>query len=253
MNLKKAVYLKKIISATAITALLIYFTIKTPSPKIIFIPFLICGFAAISENVLLLFEKRKPAEIFHKLFAFGVLLFLFGFLFGAIYLSIRDKNYSLLIFSIPFLLMGIFFAKRKIFRGGKSKSSDMGFRFRIIMSGVLVAAALISGIAILFIGISRKDIIIAFLGAFFVFGAMTFVLAALSLKGYFDKFKTDVLGIYMGSFIAIVGIGFIGLKFAETYSLSKTLEDFGIWIAVPVLMIVVGILTVLNRLRNKKK
>lgn len=253
MNLKKAVYLKRIISAAAVNALLIYFTVKTLSPKIIFIPFLICGFAVISENILLLFGKTKPAELFNKLFAVGFLLFLFGFISVAVYVSIRDENYSLLLLSIPFLLIGLLFAKRKIFGSKAQKSSGERFLFPVVMSSVLVAAVLISGAIMLFMGIVKRDIVIAFFGTFFVFGALTFILAVLSLKGCFDKCKIDVLRTYIGSFIAVIGAGFVALKFIETYSVSETVKEFGVWILIPILMIVVGIFTVVNCLKDKKK
>ncbi len=65
-------------------------------------------------------------------------------------------------------------------------------------------------------------------------------------KGCFDKFKVDVLGIYMGGFIAITGIVTVALKYAENGSLKNTIADFGFWILVPVIMISVGIFAVIK-------
>lgn len=116
----------------------------------------------------------------------------------------------------------------------------------IAISAFLVIAVLIIGIIMLFLGIKDRNFAITLFGAFFFFGGATFLLAALKIKGCFDKFKVDVLGIYMGGFIAITGIVTVALKYAENGSLKNTIADFGFWILVPVIMISVGIFAVIK-------
>ena len=259
MDMRKSIYFKNIIFSIFITAMLAYFMIKTPSPKIIFVPFLICSCSMAGENISLLLGKGKLAVAFHKLFAVGFLLFLFGFLFVAAYLSIRDKNYTLLVFSVPFWLVGLVFAKNKLFLGNTKrkrkakKAEQAAMIFPIAVTAFLVIIVLLIGIVTLISGIKDGNGMLAFFGAFFLFGAFTFVLAALTLKGYFDKWKINILGMYIGCFLAIVGIGSVVLKYTETYSFEKMLEEFGLWIIVPILMIAGGILEVVQCIRNRKK
>lgn len=161
----------------------------TTSPKIIFVPFLICSISKAGQNFALLFGKEKAAIAFHKLFSAGFLLFWFGFLAAAGYISVRDRKYTLLLFSIPFWLVGIFLTKNRLLydksgkRGKSREAAGAKFEFPIIISAILVAAALLAGIAILIIGIMDGSAGMIFAGAFFVFGAAAFILAFLMLQG----------------------------------------------------------------------
>lgn len=113
--MKKAIYVKRMLTSICATVILTYFMIKTPSPKIIFLPFLICSISMAVGNLFLLLEKEKWAEMCHKIYAIGFFLFIFGFLLVAAYVSIRDKNYGVLAFSIPFWIVAIWFFKRRFF------------------------------------------------------------------------------------------------------------------------------------------
>ncbi len=120
--MKKSVFWRNIISSILVTAILLYLMAKTTSPKIIFVPFFVCSLSGAGHNIALLLGKDEIASVFIKLFAAGFLLFWFGFLSVADYICIRDKNYSLLIFSIPFWLVGAWAAKKIIlFRGTDKK------------------------------------------------------------------------------------------------------------------------------------
>ena len=79
----------------------------------------------------------------------------------------------------------------------------------------------------------------------FTFGSLAFVLGALTLKGCFDKVKIDVLGLYAGAVIAVIGIGFLLLICTETVS------SYGLWVIIPILMIVAGIYQVIKCIRNR--
>ena len=85
----------------------------------------------------------------------------------------------------------------------------------------------------------------------FTSGSLAFVLAGLTIKGCFDKVKIDVLGLYAGVVIAVIGLGFLLLKHRESYSLIETVKSFGLWIVIPIMMTVVGIFQVVKCLKNR--
>lgn len=110
----KSFFISKLIYSILIAVVLIYLCLKTPSNKIIFIPFLICSFAQILKYIFLILEKTKYIQVINKIFVVGFLLFWFGFLVYSIYYSLLKKEYSLLLFSIPFWLVGILILKKLI-------------------------------------------------------------------------------------------------------------------------------------------
>ena len=54
----------RLISSIFITALLIYFMIKTTSPKIIFVPFLVCSLSMAGKSLGIILNKEKIASLF---------------------------------------------------------------------------------------------------------------------------------------------------------------------------------------------
>lgn len=251
-NMKKSFFASRLISAIFITIVLLHFMTITPSPKILFVPFLICSISMAGENAAMLFKKEKYALIFHKLFVIGFLLFWFGLLLVALYVCIRDKNYKLLIFTLPFWLAGIYVVKNKLLNIKSKKSAVVKINFAIIISAGLVIVAVLAGIAILILGVVRSDVGLIFVGGFFAFGAFTFVLAALMVKGCFDKLKIDVFGMYIGILVVAIGVGFIAIEYGETHSLAKTVQSFGFWIIIPIIMTVAGVFQIVKCLRNRK-
>lgn len=251
--MKNSFFTNKLISSIFITILLLYFMIKTTSPKIIFVPFLICSVSMIGKNIALILNKKKLAVVFSKLFIGGFLLFWFGFLAVAGYICVRDKNYTMMIFSLPFWLVGIYFVKNRLLNI-KAKNNDKSkFQFGIIVSAALVIIVLLSGVVISVLGIMEHNVGLIFAGAFFAFGAFTFVLGALTVKGYFDKLRIDVLGVYIGILFVIIGIGFVALKYGETYSVLETIQAFGFWILIPIMMIVAGVYQTVKSLKDNHR
>ncbi|MBQ1187653.1 MAG: hypothetical protein IIX62_01060 [Peptococcaceae bacterium] len=114
--MKQSFYTARLISAIFITLLLLYFMIITPSPKIIFMPFVICSIAMCVKYAALLLHMPHFARLCDRLFAAGFFIFWFGFLAVAGYISIRDNQLSMLLFSIPFWLAGFIFAKKRLFK-----------------------------------------------------------------------------------------------------------------------------------------
>lgn len=335
----KSVYTRKLVSSVFSTIILIYFMIKTTSPKIIFVPFLICSISIIGKSIFLIIEKKKYANIFDKSFTIGFLLFWFGFLIYANYIAIKDKQWQLVAFSLVFWIVGIYFAKKRLVKPKEKTSNEksktkLNIDFRILTSALLVIIVLLSGIAMLFFGImdtyrlnsitkgyiatdgyyrecdifssdedgttykltyvytvnskeysvttdygtnyipeenssreikynpnNPEEAIITgtnskngliYFGAFFTFGSITFILAALSVLGYFDKFKVDILGTYIGFLFFIIGIGIILFQTGTTTSLIETIKSFGLWILIPIMFIIVGIIQIVKCLLKKK-
>ena len=114
--MKQGFYTARLISAIFITFVLLYFMLYTPNPKIIFIPLLICSIAMVVKYASLMLQMPHFAKLCDKLFAAGFFLFWFGFLAVAGYISIRDNQLNMLLFSIPFWLAGFFFAKKRLFK-----------------------------------------------------------------------------------------------------------------------------------------
>ena len=92
-----------------------------------------------------------------------------------------------------------------------------------------------------------------FMGVFFLLGSFTFVLGALTVLGYFDRFKIDVIGTYIGAELVIVGIGILLFQNGTTMSLLETVKSFGLWTLIPLMFIVVGILLLVRSLFSKKR
>lgn len=111
--MRNSLIIRKLVTAIIVLILLVYFVSRTASSKIIFVPFLFCSIASIGKNFGLLLNKKRLALFCDRLFKGGFFLFWFGFLIVACYIMIRDSNYGMILYTVPFWLAGIFFAKRK--------------------------------------------------------------------------------------------------------------------------------------------
>ena len=239
--MKNPMVVRKLILSLFITGLLAYFMVKSPSPKIIFVPFLICGISMAGKCIALIGGQEKWAAVFHKAFILGFLLFWFGFLAVAAFICIRDQSYGMLLFTLPFWVVGFFIGKNKLL-GKKSRKEASPFRFAFVVSTALVTITILAGIFLLILGVYRKELGLLFAGAFFALGAFTFVLGWLTVNGHFARYKIDVLGLYMGILVAGIGIGILLWK----------LEELRFWILVPVLMVIAGVLQIVKCLKNKR-
>ena len=184
---------------------------------------------------------KRLADIFSKLYTIGFLLFWFGFLSVAAFLCIRDENYNTLLFTLPFWIAGIFIVKRRLLRNHTGKKDERQFPIGIIISILLVLITLASGILFLIQGIIASDMKLLFAGGFFTFGAFTFVLAALTVRGYFERCKVDVLGLYIGILFVAIGIGTIVMIYRQ---------KFGLWITIPILMIGAGVVQIVKCIKR---
>lgn len=232
-----------LVTSLGATAVLLYL-LKTPSPKIVLLPFLICALSMAGQSTAQLLGKDKLAAVFHKCFAAGFLLFWFGFLAVAGYISVRDKQYGLLLFLVPFFLIGIFVTKNKLL-GKKSEKEASPFRFAHVVSTILVGLVLLAGVFLLVLGVQRSQMALIFMGAFFLCGGGAFVVGTMTVRGTFDKAKIDVMGLYVGTVVIFLGIGF-------TAMILTSAESAGLWILIPLLMTAAGILQIIKCLKNRR-
>lgn len=243
--MKQPMAIRNFLLSLLATGILGYFMLKSPSPKIIFVPFLICGLSLAGKSLMQLTGNNKWAAVFHKLFVIGFLLFWFGFLSVAAYICIRDKCYGMLLFTLPFWVVGFFITKNKLLgiKGKQGKKATVSpFRFAFVVSTILVSVAILAGVFLLILGIQRKETGLLFAGFFFVLGALTFVLGWLTINGRFEKCKVDVLGLYMGLLVVGFGVVILVWKF----------EALGLWMLVPALMVIAGVLQIVKCLKKKK-
>lgn len=224
--------------------ILLYVMGKTTSPKIILLPFLICALAMAGKSIAQLLEKEKMAVAFHKVFVAGFLLFWFGFLAVAGYITIRDRQYSLLFLIVPFSLVGFFVTKNKLL-GKKNKKEGNPFLLAHVVSTILVSLALMAGVLLLVLGIHRGQVALAFMGVFFLIGGGAFVVGTLAVRGTFDKAGIDVMGLYVGAVFVLLGIGF-------GVAILHLAESTSVWGLIPLLMTVVGVLQIIKCVKKKE-
>jgi len=239
--MKQPMAIRNFLLSLLVTGVLGYFMLKSPSPKIIFVPFLICGLSLAGKSLMQLTGNSKWAAVFHKLFVIGFLLFWFGFLSVAVFICLRDKSYGMLLFTLPFWVIGFFVVKNKLL-GKKSSKESSPFRFAVIVSAVLVTVAIAAGILMLVLGIQRRELGLLLGGAFFVLVSFAFALGWMTVNGKFENSKVDVLGLYMGIVVAGLGIGILVWKFTE----------LGLWILVPILMAIAGLLQIIKCINRSK-
>lgn len=92
--------------------------------------------------------------------------------------------------------------KNRLLHKKHEKNGESFFTFAFAVSTLLVAAAFLAGIFLFILGIKDENARLLLGGGIFTFGSVTFVLAALTMKGCFDKMRIDVLGLYAGAVIA---------------------------------------------------
>ena len=87
------------------------------------IPFIICGIAALGKSICCIIKKETIAKKFSIVYIIGFLIYWFGFLCFWCYLNIKDRNYILVILSIPFWIAGIYIV-RKYLLNKENKTID---------------------------------------------------------------------------------------------------------------------------------
>ena len=114
---------KIIISLIALIILIWAFFRNVTWTRIIIIPFLVCSFAMLCENLFLLLNKKKLSNIFKYIFRISFFVYAFGFLAYMVYYAFAYKSYSFLIGVVIFLPFVIYFFKKvcNTYRSSNSK------------------------------------------------------------------------------------------------------------------------------------
>ena len=119
-----------------------------------FIPFIICISGDVVKNILLLKGENVNNRLFEKIFIIGFLSFVFLFLILWTGLSILSKDYSLIIVSIPFWIIGIFLVRKKLL--GKETKLFKKFNFKQVFLYLFLSLFILIGIVMLYFGISNS-------------------------------------------------------------------------------------------------
>lgn len=155
--MKKASYINQIIRNLIIIAFLIWvFLNNSGLMKYMIIPFIICIILSINKNIFLLIGKNKYANIFNKLYTVVFLLFAFGFIIFWSYIVAKQKNYIMLLFTIPFWIIGIYIVRKCFLKKSEKDLSNKRrskFNISVIIPCFLVLTVLASGFFCLIIGI----------------------------------------------------------------------------------------------------
>lgn len=116
---------KIIISIIAFIILMWAFFKNATWAKIIIIPFLVCSFAMLCENLFLLLNKKKLSSIFKYIFRISFFIYVFGFLIYMVYYAFTYKSYSFLIGVVILLPFVIYFFKKAFFiKNKKGKEAN---------------------------------------------------------------------------------------------------------------------------------
>ena len=144
----------RIIPLLVALSLLSYFFFKTANvtTKVVLTPFLICVFTMFIKDLMFIFNKNSFSTIYKNVFTISFLVFWFGFLIFFCYLSIKNKEYLYLVFSLPFWIIGVsvvnkYFLKKKLFK------FKLKINIKVVVSVGLVIICLLSGILMLFFGV----------------------------------------------------------------------------------------------------
>jgi len=119
----KVVFIIKFVSGLIINTFLIYCFVKSSNliTELALIPFIICGLSILAQIIFAYFKKKKYVEISHKVYICSFLLFWFGFLAMWCYFAIKGRMYSLLFFSIPFFIAGIYILYKYLLKKSKDE------------------------------------------------------------------------------------------------------------------------------------
>lgn len=89
---------------------IIYIKLKEFIFRIIFLPFLFCGYCTLGYYLAIAFQNQRLKKSFLKMYLVIFLIYWFGVLIIATISSIVQKQSEMIIFSVPFWLVGIYVA-----------------------------------------------------------------------------------------------------------------------------------------------
>jgi len=110
--------IRKSITALFVSGILIYFLIKTNDllTRIVIIPFLVFSISFFIEKILLILNKKSLAKKISKIYEIAFFVYWFGFLIYCDYISIKNKDFTMVLFSLIFWIGGGYFVYKRFFR-----------------------------------------------------------------------------------------------------------------------------------------
>ncbi len=99
--------------------LFIFISIQNRTAQFMLLPFFICFLASLWKEILFVMGKEEYTKIFSKIYVLSFFVFWFSFLSIFTYDSIQKQSYSLIPFSIPFWLAGIYFFYQEMIKKKK--------------------------------------------------------------------------------------------------------------------------------------
>ena len=154
MNKKYELIYKLIAELVIMGFLLFSFISNNIFINFMFIPFIICISGDVVKNILLLKGDNINNSFFEKVSIIGFLSFIFLFLILWTGLSILSKDYSLIIVSIPFWIIGIFLVRKKLL--GKETKLFKKINFKQLFPYLFLSLFVLIGIVMLYFGISNS-------------------------------------------------------------------------------------------------
>lgn len=152
---KKFGLIYKLITELVIMGFLIFSFINNGNfLNFMILPFIICISSDVVKNIFLLKEANVNNRLFEKIFIIGFLSFVFLFLILWTGFSILNKEYSLIIVSIPFWLIGIFLTRKKLL--GKETKLFKKNNFKQIFPYLFLSLFILIGIIMLCFGINNS-------------------------------------------------------------------------------------------------
>jgi len=123
MNKVNIRYIKKCITSAVTSGLLTYFLFKQDDllSKIIISLFLVFAMSFCATNILLVFRKNEMAKKVSKIYVIAFFIYWYGFLIYWDYLSILNKDFMSVLFSLIMWFAGGFFIYRRFIKKGKIK------------------------------------------------------------------------------------------------------------------------------------
>lgn len=155
----KSIFISNIIRSLIFIFILVLLLLNnTGLTRLMILPFIICGLAVMGKNICFLLEKNNYANFFSLLYKISFFVFYFGFLLFGSYSVIKTGNFLTLIFTIPFIVLGIYFVRKSLFNSTKeieSKPKKKTLDTKIIVGGGLVILTFFIGVGCLFFGIKE--------------------------------------------------------------------------------------------------
>lgn len=116
-KIKKVVSIERlIVGFMVVVILLIAFIQNEGKPRLMVLPFLICGIANFFEMLFYYLKKEKIAKVFNYIFKISFLIFIVGFLGFFIYYSIVNQEYLFLVMILIFIVITYLMLKDKFFK-----------------------------------------------------------------------------------------------------------------------------------------